>query len=286
MGDVLKMMDVEKYEVKGSYGDRKVMVEYACEKGNRKLMVLFHGVHGSASFVQGNKYASLADILVPEGFDVCLVETSRKIRERAPESEKMAWIWNSFRGKRYCDDLYDNCQALAFILKKFPHNFTALWGFSLGGLHSIFIKGGLWNKFLCNCGLSDLPLLDTNKIALLITSGSGDSLREGGAESLSLPILSTVPSAAMLHEAAGNIHNCIFLSFYGENDATFSEMSCRRIYSTIPLGDSDKSFRIIKGSDHSFREIDGKPTTEPLQQMVTVISEFIQSHGQPADMPK
>jgi len=279
-------MHIDKYEVKGSYGDEKVLLSYAHEDGNGKLVILFHGVHGSASFVPGNKYASLSRILVPEGFDVCLVETSRKIRERAPEAEKAAWIYNSFNGKRYCDDLYDNCQAVAFILKNFPHDFTILWGFSLGGLHSIFIKGGLWNRFLHTCGLDDLPLMDTNKIDLLVTSGSGDSLREGGAEKLSSPILSTVPSAAVLHEAAENIHNCIFLSFYGENDDTFSEKSCRSIFDLVPLGESDKSFDMIKGADHSFRELYGKPTAEPLRLMVSRIEEFIQNHGQPADTQK
>ncbi len=267
-------MDFTKYELEGIFGDRKVLIDHLHVKGADDLIVLFHGVHGCSSFTEGNKYASLAGMLLPLGFDVCLVETSRIRRDRESfGDDRTEWAWQSFKGKKYCEELYDNCKALSFILENLEYPSLNLWGFSLGGLHSILIKGYVWKEILSACGAS-IPQIDPERIKTVITSGSGDSIKDEARNSLSLPVLSTVPAAEILLRAAENIKKGRFLSFYGQMDATFSESSCRRIFELLPLLPEDKSFHVIPGSDHSFRQMDGKPSLNPLEMTVSILMEF------------
>lgn len=267
-------MEFTKYELEGTFGDRKVLVDHLHVNGTDDLIVLFHGVHGCSSFTEGNKYASLAGLLLPLGFDVCLVETSRIRRDRESFGDNVdEWSWHSFNGKKYCEELYDNCMALSFIMKNLEYSSLNLWGFSLGGLHAILIKGHVWKELLSSCGLS-IPQIDSERIKTLITSGSGDSIRDEARNSLSLPVLSTVPPAEILLRAAENIKSGRVLSFYGQMDATFSESSCRRIFELIPLLPGDKSFHVIPGSDHSFRQMDGHPSLKPLEMTVSILLEF------------
>lgn len=267
-------MNITNYQLEGAFGDRKVIVEHIQENGGRGLIILFHGVHGCSSFTEGNKYGSLTRMLLPLGFDVCLVETSRIRRDRESfGSDRVEWAKQSFEGKKYCEDLFDNCQALSFILENTNYSSFNLWGFSLGGLHSILIKGGTWKEVISDCGLS-IPQFDPDRIKTVITSGSGDSIREEMMECLSLPILSTAPPAWILEQSAEHIRNGLFISFYGENDETFSKTSCRKIFDTVPLSSGHKYFHVIRGADHSFREIDGKPSLVPLEMMVSILMEI------------
>jgi dienelactone hydrolase len=268
-----EVMEITRYEVPGAFGDRKVIVEHMYQKESRDVFILFHGVHGTASGVKENKYGNLGRILVSQGARVYLVETSRIRRDRDLfGNDRNAWAWAAFEGKTYGQDLFDNCSALSFILDRVSCSVN-LWGFSLGGLHSIIIRGGAWKKILSGEKM-DLPSIDVEKIKTLITSGSGDSIRKEASNSLALPILSTVPEADVLHGAARNITDCRFISFYGENDRTFTLESCRRIFDLVPLEERDKSFNIIEGADHSFREIHGEPSSEPLGKMVSIITDI------------
>lgn len=266
-------MEITRHEIPGAFGDRKVVVEHMYQKESRDVFILFHGVHGSASCRKDNKYGALGRILVSRGAHVYLVETSRIRRDRDFfGNDRNAWAWAAFEGKTYGQDLFDNCSALSFILDHVSCSVN-LWGFSLGGLHSIIIRGGAWKEILSGEKM-DLPCLDTEKIKTLITSGSGDSIRKEAGSSLALPILSTVPEAEILHGAARKISNCRFISFYGEKDRTFTRESCRRIFDLVPLEDGDKSFSVVEGADHSFREVYGEPSSEPLEKMVSIITDI------------
>lgn len=265
-------MEITRHEVQGAFGDRKVIVEHMYGKESRDVFILFHGVHGSASGSRDNKYGTLGRILVSQGAHVYLVETSRSRRDRDVfGNDRIAWAWAAFEGKTYGQDLFDNCSALSFILEQVSCSVN-LWGFSLGGLHSIIIRGGAWEKILSEEKMN-LPSFDVEKIKTLITSGSGDSIREEASSSLALPILSTVPEAEVLHDSARKITNCRFISFYGEKDRTFTRESCRRLFDLVPLGDGDKSFHIVEGADHSFREVYGEPSSEPLEKMISIITD-------------
>ena len=259
------------FEQEGTFGDRKVLIERLVPADDRGIrVVLFHGVHGCSSYVEGNKYKDLADLLLQRGLEVFLVETSRISRDRGfYGNDRESWARKSFNGKTYAQDLLDNCRALSFIVKNFPKSLIILWGFSLGGIHALNIMGGIWRSLLESNepGSTDLDLPEIDR---LVISGSGDQIRDEVSSSLSLPVLSTVSSPARLYEAASNIRAGKVLFFYGTLDMTFSEESSRRIFDLV--GSEDKKFMLIDGADHSFREIKGLPSKEPLVQMVDILS--------------
>jgi hypothetical protein len=266
------MVDIERYEAEGSFGDRKVIIEHARSRSNSGWMtVLFHGVHGCSSFDEGNKYGTLGSMLLEKGVDVCLVETSRIRRDRSFFGEdRITWAKEAFREKTYAQDLYDECSALAFIQRTFPCQRLCLWGFSLGGIHSVFITSGEYVPILKKNGLED-PFVDFERINLLVFSGIGDSIKKDESESLSLPILDTISPDLSIRRAASMVKVPEVVFFFGGEDSTFSESSSRRLFDLVPT--ENKVFHIIKGSDHAFRNMCGVPSTRPLEIMVSTLSD-------------
>jgi len=265
------MVEYSRYEIAGSYGDKKVIVEHARSKVQSGwLAVLFHGVHGCSSFEGNNKYGSLGSMLLNNGVDVCLVETSRARRDRESFCEdRVSWAKASFCGKTYAQDLYDECSALSFIMDRFSFSRLCLWGFSLGGIHSLFITGSESKEILTANGLEE-PSFDPAKVNLLVLSGVGDSIRDEAGDSLSLPILDSISESGSIQKAASRVKVPEVVFFYGGDDGTFSELASRNLFKLMPV--SNKVFHIIRGSDHAFRNICGEPSVRPLEIMVSTLT--------------
>ena len=261
-------MEKEVFTLKGAYGDEKVFVSRLSPKDSvGKVIVLFHGVHGCASVHEGNKYAVLARMLLPLGLTVYLTETSRLRRDRDSfKEDRDRWARTAFQGKTYGMDLYDVCVALSEIEKRHPTEEIYLWGFSLGGIHSLMIAGGGYQTKLREGGFPSLFLRIPSGI---IVSGSRDGIdKDDVSTTLRLPILDTIGDNALLYKSARSIKTGWFVSFYGENDNTFSEEACRRLLTRrIFL----KQFIIIPGADHAFRRLYGLPSIEPLKRMVSYL---------------
>lgn len=267
------MVDIKRYEVNGSYGDRKVIIEHARSRFHVPgwMVVLLHGVHGCAAFSDENKYGVLGKMLLDRGVDVCLVETSRLRRDRSTFGEdRTKWAKEAFFGKTYAQDLYDECSALSFIQSSIPCSRFCLWGFSLGGIHSVFMTSGKHITILKDNDL-DVPEIDVDNIDLLVLSGVGDSIRQEASESLSLPVLDTISPDLSIRQAASLVRVPKVVFFYGLEDNTFSERSCRILFDRVPA--ENKVFHIIEGSDHAFRSMCGSPSVRPLEIMVSTLSD-------------
>ncbi|WP_286952087.1 MULTISPECIES: alpha/beta hydrolase [Aminobacterium] len=266
-------MEKEIFTLKGAYGDEKVFVSRLSPKDSvGKVIVLFHGVHGCASVHEGNKYAVLARMLLPLGLTVYLTETSRLRRDRDSfKEDRDRWARTAFQGKTYGMDLYDVCVALSEIEKRHPTEEIYLWGFSLGGIHSLMIAGGGYQTKLREGGFPQ-PVFSVSPSGIII-SGSGDSIdKDDVSTTLRLPILDTIGDNALLYKSVRSIKTEWFVSFYGENDNTFSEEACRRLFDAADT--PEKRFIIIPGADHAFRKLYGLPSIEPLKKMVSYLGPF------------
>ncbi|MCF4151637.1 alpha/beta hydrolase [Dethiosulfovibrio sp. F2B] len=265
----------------GSYGDRSVRIEVLeAPKGSPWVVCLFHGVYGVASLEEGNKYGDLARRLSERGITTCLVETSRDERNRSDFPDRSDWAYAAFSGKKYGQELFDHMSGLSKVSELFPDGRICLWGFSLGGIDSLMIAGGAVEP-VSDLGL-EVPSVPLDRVEALVISGSGDTLRSGSSIKTSLPVLSSICEPEVLREACRNVEVSSVDFFYGSEDDTFDELSCRRLFDLISV--SSSYFTVIDGADHPFRSLDGVPSTQPLDLMAETVSAHLQ--GQPGDCPR
>ncbi|HDQ93447.1 MAG TPA: alpha/beta hydrolase, partial [Synergistetes bacterium] len=185
-------MTIESLTAKGSFGDGTVPV-HIFHPGNRHqgapLVVLLHGVHGCANPEPGNKYGELARMFSSAGITCAITETSRTRHDRETFGvDREGWARAAFTGKTF---LQDHVDALAGAEKAAAAVETKniwIFGFSLGGIHTILADGG-------EGGFSFIP----SGIAL---GGVGSVIRPEASSALSLPILDTTPPEGALLRAA------------------------------------------------------------------------------------
>lgn len=255
---------------KGSSGDGKVRLFFMEGDGPKDapLVVLLHGVHASASPDRENKYGYLGRMLARQGFSACVVESSRRVRgESERDKDYAAWARSSFSGKTFAMEVFDACSAVTSAHRAHPSRPVVLWGFSLGGLLALFLAGRGAGMVFPE-GEENAP--ERVPIAGLILSGCGDTLRPERRESLALPILDTLWTTEDLYEAAGRGMPEFALVFHGTLDETFSEASSRRLLNGVGIGEERKTFYLIPGASHRFRELNGRPSKRALREMVDV----------------
>ncbi len=263
----------------GSFGDRKVLIQGYMISNTKPLMVLLHGVHGCANLKEGNKYAALAQMLVQNSINVMIIETSRKTRNRERYGEdRSSWVKEAFEGKTYAMDLFDVASALSFINRNVRCASLWLWGFSLGGLHSLMITGSMHDKILKEANLENPLPIDLN-VHGLILSGSGDEARPENKLNVNEPILDSLPEKRLLLHAAKNTKAGNVFAFYGSMDETFSKEACRRLFDLTP---TKRSFVILSGVDHSFRTVKGTPSIAPLADMINYLKSYLFKHPGPS----
>jgi hypothetical protein len=260
----------EGFVVPGAYGDRRVLIHRSRVEGaeRRPLTVLLHGVHGCASPARGNKYGDLARLLAERGFEAAIVESSRSRRDRETFGEDRAsWARAAFPGKSFGDETADAISALVALRERFPGRPLAPLGFSLGGLIAILVAGRRAVELATGPGgrisADDLPPFE-----LLGIAGSGEAIRPEAAGSLALPILDRLPDPVILREAALTLDASRVLCFYGERDATFSEEACRGLFDRFPLSPGRKTFLVLDGTDHAFRERQGVRSLDPVRRIL------------------
>lgn len=255
---------------KGYYGDGRVRLFFMEGDGPKDapLVVLLHGVHASASPDRENKYGYLGRMLARQGFAACVTESSRRLRGRtALKDEYGAWAHSSFSGKTFAMEVLDACSAVAAAHRAYPSRAVVLWGFSLGGLLSVFLAGRGAGLALPE-GEDRAPV--SIPIAGLVLSGCGDALRPEQEGSLALPILDTLWATEALYEAAGRAAPEFVLVFHGTLDETFSEESSRRLLNGVGIEVERKTFYRIPGASHRFRELNGRPSKGALREMIAV----------------
>ena len=250
---------------KGSFGDGQVAVHTLgpeIKKNAEPLVIILHGVHGSASPEKGEKYGDLARMLSHKGAWCALVETSRRRHDRESfGADRDAWAHAAFDGKTYAQEYEDALTGIGAAFGDLGLENVWIFGFSLGGINAVLAAGGE----------DALPFVPSG-VAL---GGSGSIIRPEAASSLSLPILDTAPPKERLLLSAGKIKTGRLISFYGSLDSTFSEGSCREVVEAAAVPADRKKFIVIEGADHSFRTIRGMPTVKPLEMMTIALSSLL-----------
>lgn len=263
-------MNVETVSIRGSFGDEKVLLHLTGTDRPGPLVLLFHGVHGSADMTEGNKYGDMARLLLQQRIASCLVETSRLRRDRETFGEDRGrWAKEAFRGKTFSQDLWDIFAAFRHVRTRFPERSLWPWGFSLGGIESLFLLGSTPPHVP---GSEGLPEPDVSGTSCLFLSGSGDVLRPEAQESRKLPILDSLFAQASLHEAARRTLVRHLTAFYGSEDTTFPEDSCRRLANLVHCEGTNRRFLVLDGCDHPFRTLRGIPSQEPIRNMCAVVA--------------
>ncbi|EHM10473.1 dienelactone hydrolase-like enzyme [Thermanaerovibrio velox DSM 12556] len=256
--------DFETLCLDGSFGDKKVLVHLIrpAEGWNGGLMVVFHGVHGTALPDPGNKYGDLGRLIASRGAVAAVVETSRLRRDRGSfGSDKNRWAREAFTGKTFAQEMEDLSRAVRGALETVDPKWLWLWGFSLGGIGAMLLASGASRM------LGVEPPVD--RVMGVVTSGTGDTLRDNAdLGMLELPILNSLPDRSVLHEGAKGLNSSYFAAFRGTEDDLFSVGSCRRLVDLVPLSEENKFLQEIPGVDHSFRTVNGEPSREPLKMMV------------------
>jgi len=257
---------------KGRYGDKVVRI-FIPDKTTRisrgPVIILMHGVHGCANVEVGNKYGEIAQLLLNEGINATMIETSRAHRDMTPYGDdRTSWALEAFKGKTFGQDHADNIVGVSRIQKEFPNSDHWLWGFSLGGIHAILIASENIHE----------------KPQGLILSGSGINVTKEAEDALKLPILDTMPPQKALEEAAMKISTKKLISFWGTEDNVFSKESCKAIVDLVPLSPGNKEFHVIEGADHSFRLMRGKQSIEPIKAMLDIVAPHV-LQGQGTEKP-
>jgi dienelactone hydrolase len=248
--------------IDGTFGDKTVILTTGVIDRPRGVVLLFHGVHSSASSEPGNKYARIGTALAENGFMPVLTETSRIVRNRQDYADHpMRWIADAFQGKTYAQELQDFYSAYTAVRSLYSWLPLTLWGFSLGGLSALLIAGGAMNN-------GTAP----QDIDGLIICGSGDSTYPGNTEIFKLPILDSLCDLAKLTKAAHAVSVKWAHVFRGTEDATFPSEACRRLYDALPC--PKKDYFEVEGSDHSFRLFHGSPSNKPLEEVYRRIPEL------------
>lgn len=255
---------VETLRFDGFFGDKEVLVHIVRPEGdwNGGLVVVFHGVHGTARPEEGNKYGDLGRLLASRGAVAAVVETSRLRRDRERfGSDKNRWAQEAFHGKTFVQEIQDLCSAVGGTLDVLDPSWVWLWGFSLGGIGAMLLASGASSLVGVESPLSS--------VMGVVTSGTGDTLRDtADLGMLDLPILNSLPDRSVLHQGASGLNASYFASFRGTEDDLFSVSSCRRLVDLVPLPEESKFLQEIPGVDHSFRTVKGQPSREPLRMMV------------------
>ncbi len=241
--------------IDGTFGDKTVLLTTGVIDRPRGAVLLFHGVHSSASSEAGNKYARIGLALAERGFMPVLAESSRLTRNRKDYANvPMRWIYDAFKGKTYAQELEDFDNAFRAVREMYPYLPLTLWGFSLGGLSALLIAGGFTSGGTAPSGLDGL-----------ILSGSGDSVFPGSEDMFKLPILDSLQDGGELIRAAQNLKVKWARAFRGSEDATFPPESCRRLFDAMAV--EDKEYYQVEGGDHTFRFLHGAPSLEPLREV-------------------
>ncbi len=250
-------------EIEGSYGDRTVRVTVVEGENSSRMVCLFHGVYGAATQREGDKYWVLAQKLLDMGMSACLIETSRKVRDKASFSDPQMWVQSAFWGKTYRQELYDQMAGLGAVQRAFNGIPTCLWGFSLGGINSLIIAGGEGRSLVMEEGMTP-P--DIGEIDGVVISGSGDTLKPQSSFHMDLPIIDSICDREVLHRACRSIDRGWARFFWGDMDSTFDRESAYRLFDLTAT--EDKAFHVVPGADHSFRNLGGVPSVKPLDHMV------------------
>ncbi len=257
-------LETKKIDVPGTFGDGLVPVHImrrSGASGGSPLVVLLHGVHGSANPLPGNKYGELARMLIEQGASCAIVETSRIRRDRESFGEdREAWAHAAFKGKTFFQDHADAVAGIEAAAMEAGIGSIWVFGFSLGGIHAVLAAGSE--------GLSFTP----SGIAL---GGSGYRIRSEAENALTLPILGSMPGSDPLIEAAGRLRAERLVSFYGSLDSTFPEDTCRRLVELAPLPLEKKGFVVIEGADHAFRSLKGNPSLKPLEMISSFLTPLL-----------
>lgn len=261
-------------EARGSYGDKTVRITAVEGENPSRVICLFHGVYGAASRKDGDKYWVLANKLI-KGASVCLIETSRKVRDKWGFSDPQMWVQSAFSGKTYRQELYDQMSGLAEVRRSFGGLPVCLWGFSLGGINSLIIAGRQAEALVLEEGFTP-P--EVGEIEGVIVSGSGDSLKPQSSFHMDLPIIDSICDREVLHRACRSIDQGWARFFWGDMDGTFDRDSAYRLFELT--GTEDKAFHVVPGADHSFRNLEGVPSSEPLDYMIDRL-QVRQLQGQP-----
>lgn len=261
-------------EANGSYGDRLVKVTVVEKARPSAVVCLLHGVYGAASEREGDKYWVLSQKLSDLGLSTCLVETSRKRRDKWTFSDPQMWVQTAFSGKTYRQELYDQMSGVSEVMRAFPGLPLYLWGFSLGGINSLIIAGGQAEGLVSEEGYEPPRIGD---ISGVVVSGSGDTLRSGSSFHMSLPIIDSICDQETLHRSCRYIDKGWVRFFWGDMDDTFNRESSYRLFDLVTA--EDKSFHVVTGADHSFRKRWNLPSSEPLDCMISELKDHIQ--GQP-----
>lgn len=248
---------IKKLIAEGSFGDRMVpvhIVQPDPEVQDPALVIMLHGVHGCASPGSGNKYGEFARILSGRGTCCAIVETSRIRRDRETfGTDRDAWARAAFKGKTFEQDHADAVAGTEAAAAETGLKNIWIFGFSLGGIHAILACSGTGEFSFTPSGIA--------------LGGTGFSISPEASSSLALPILDTIPQGERLLGSARETLAGRLLSFYGSLDSTFSEISCRRVFSAVAIPEERKHFIVIEGADHSFRTMKGIPTIKPLELM-------------------
>jgi dienelactone hydrolase len=267
------------FSAPGFFGDREVLIHRALvDRPKAPLVALLHGVHGCASPERGNKYGDLARLLAAEGYESMILESSRLRRDREIfGDDREAWIRLAFTGKTFEEELADSVSGLRRIVGRRPGRPLVLLGFSLGGILSVLIAGGAAEGLLSASRWEvSLWARELPPLFCLSVAGSGDALRPEAAGQLRLPVLDRLPDPEILREAATRLSAPRALTFYGGEDKTFSEESCRGLFDRYPLAEERKRFLTLSGADHAFREQRGLPSVEPIREIVRELVAFLE----------
>jgi dienelactone hydrolase len=249
--------------LRGTYGDMEIrVVKCVPESPIGVHVVLLHGVHSSANMGLQNKFRRLAETLVSRGFTPWLVETSRRLRNRADFADDLgAWIRGAFDGKTFAQEQEDFFIAIDEIAKRAAHESVWLWGFSLGGMIA-----------LSAAARAVRPLSGSSAaIDRLIMSGTGlVAYSDTQKRMMKMPIISTIGSS-LSPDILGRVRVSGCILFRGSEDELFSERSCIDLLDAIDLPPEKKHFHAIEGADHSMRLRYGRNAPDIMDEMVDFI---------------
>lgn len=250
--------DYESIILPGTFGDKEVRL---CRCAPERLIgidvILLHGVHSSANMSPSNKFRYLAQLLTAKGCTAWLTETSRKTRCRNEFESAADWAAEAFGGKTFAQEQEDVLRAIKEVLKRTGMKAAWLWGFSLGGIIAASLTGQI------------APLTDGGPaIDRLIFSGTGlKPYPEVGKGMYKTPILSTLRET-LSADTLSRVRANRVISFRGEFDEVFSMKSCLEFIDGIGLPADKKTFRTIRGADHSLRHRNCKADPGIMEEMV------------------
>ena len=233
---------------KGSYGNKKIIGRYI--KSNKNNLTIF--IHGSYSTTLKDKYFNLVKSIKKQKLtDVVLFETSREIsyQNRIKQNISHEKYSATFDKKTFADELSDVKEVVKYsvrhfrlVRKKNPN--LHFVGISLGGiLQSLLISK--YKKYL--------------RSVILLGSWSRTNY-------LNRPILSSMPDKSKTLSNYENFNGLLTI-IHGIEDKSINPKYSNIIFSHVKKA-RYKQMILIKGADHRFTMIDGKPCEEKLSNIV------------------